>query len=83
MPYLELAVTAAIVSALAIVADILAGRREMPAFFLIAYTGALAGIFLVIRVFALATLDSWLVSIWASTGAVAALILYFLFRKKR
>ena len=83
MPFVEVLVTIAVVSALAFLADILAGRRELPAFLIVAYAGAVAGAFLVLRVFALVTFDSWIWPIWAAGGAVAALLLYFLFRKKR
>ncbi|WP_297803977.1 transglycosylase [uncultured Brevundimonas sp.] len=83
MPYVELTVTVVAVSILALIADFLAGRRELPAFFVVAYTGAAAGAFLAVRVFAIATYDSWIWPIWAAVGAVAGLILYFLFRKKR
>lgn len=83
MPYIELAVTIAVVSALAFLADLLAGRREMPAFFIVAYTGAICGVFLVLRVFALVTLDSWIWPVWAAGGAIVGLLLYFIFRKKR
>ena len=83
MPYIELAVTVVVVSVLAFLADRLAGRREMPAFFVVAYGGALCGVFLVLRVFAFVTLDSWLWPVWAAGGAVAGLLLYFMFRNKR
>lgn len=83
MPFIEVLVTVAVVSALAILADILAGRREMPAFLIVAHTGAIAGAFLAVRVFAAATFDSWIWPIWSAVGAIAALVLYFLFRKKR
>ena len=83
MPYVELLVTVAAVSVLALAADFLAGRRELPAFFIVAFSGAAAGVFLVLRVFSLATINSWVWPIWAAGGAVAGLLLYFLFRKKR
>lgn len=83
MPYVELAVTFVVVSLLALLADFLAGRREMPAFFVVAYAGAICGVFLVLRVFALVTLESWVWPLWAAGGAVTGLLLYFLFRNKR
>lgn len=83
MPYLEIVVAVVAVSILALVADWLAGRRELPAFFVVAYAGGLAGVFLALRVFALATVDSWVWPVWGCGGAIAGLILYFMFRNKR
>jgi hypothetical protein len=83
MPYVEMAVTVIAAVALAWLADIATGRRDLPGFIVVALTGALGGAFLVLRVFALSTLDSWMWPVGAAIGSLAAIILYFLFRKQR
>ena len=83
MPYVEMAVTVIAALALAWLADIVTGRRDLPGFIIVALTGAAGGAFLALRVFAVSTLDSWLWPIGAAVGAVAAIVLYFLFRKQR
>ncbi|MHC3126556.1 hypothetical protein OB03_04275 [Brevundimonas sp. GN22] len=83
MPYIEMAATAVVAVALAWLADIVTGRRDLPGFIVVALTGAAGGAFLTLRVFALSTIDSWLWPMGAAIGAVAAIVLYFLFRKQR
>ncbi|WP_292053646.1 MULTISPECIES: transglycosylase [unclassified Brevundimonas] len=83
MPYVEAAVTIFVALALAWLADLITGRRDLPGFVIVALTGAAGGAFLALRVFSLATIDSWLWPMGAGIGAVAAIVLYFLFRKQR
>jgi len=83
MPYIEMAATAVVAVALAWLADIVTGRRDLPGFIVVALTGAAGGAFLTLRVFALSTIDSWLWHMGAAIGTVAAIVLYFLFRKQR
>ena len=83
MPYVELAVTVVVAVALAWLADLVTGRRDLPGFVVVALTGAVCGAFLTLRVFALATFDSWVWPVGSAIGAVAAIVLYFLFRKQR
>lgn len=83
MPYVEMAVTALVAVTLAWLADIATGRRDLPGFMLVALTGSACGAFLILRVFSLSAFDSWKWPIGAALGAVAAIVLYFLFRKQR
>lgn len=83
MPYIEMAATITGALALAWLADIVTGRRDLPGFIIVALTGGAGGAFLTLRVFALSTVDSWIWPIGAAIGSVAAIVLYFLFRKQR
>ena len=79
------AVAAAVVGALAIawIADMLAGRRGLGGAILVAGVGAACAAFLAIRVFGVATLDSWLWVIWSLAGAALSMGAFYLFRNKR
>lgn len=83
MPYVEMAATVAGALVLAWLADLVTGRRDLPGFVIVALTGAASGAFLTLRVFSLATIDSWKWPLGAGIGALAAIVLYFLFRKQR
>lgn len=83
MPYIEALVTLVAVLILGWVGDMISGRRALPAMISVAITGALAGVFLAVRVFAASTYDSWVWPIWSILGAIASMLVYFLFRNKR
>ncbi|QLQ13239.1 MAG: transglycosylase [Brevundimonas sp.] len=63
--------------------DAMTGRRGLFAALLVAGTGAIAGWFLAVRVFAVASMDQWLWVAWALGGAVVSLVCFLLFRSKR
>lgn len=81
--YVEAGVVVFATLAIAWAADQLAGRRGVGLATLVALTGAGCGTFLAVRVFAVATLESWGWALWSWVGAVVALIAFFLFRSKR
>ena len=83
MPYIELLATVLGVVALAWLADFISGRRALPAMIIVGLSGAAAGAFLALRVFSIANYDSWLWPLWSTIGAVASMVLYFMFRNKR
>lgn len=68
---------------LAWLADQLTGRRGLFATSLVSGTGAVAGWFLAVRVFAVSTMDEWGWVLWAMVASVIALGAFFLFRSKR
>ncbi len=83
MPYIELLATVLGVVALAWVADLISGRRALPAMIIVGLSGGVAGAFLALRVFSIANYDSWIWPLWSVIGAVASMLLYFMFRNKR
>lgn len=68
---------------LAWLADMLTGRRGLFATSLVSGVAAVAGWFLCIRVFAVATMDDWSWIIWSLSASTIALATFFLFRNKR
>ena len=83
MQYLDIVAAVAGGLLLAWIADLASGRRGIVKHLLVAATGAAAGGFLGVRVFALATLDDWRWVGWAAAGAAAALLVFLLTRSKR
>ncbi len=83
MDNLDIAVAVLLTAALAWGFDAVTGRRGLAAPMLVAFTGALCGGFLAVRVFGVATLDQWPWVIWALGGAILALAAHFLFRNTR
>lgn len=83
MQYADIAIALLGVLAIAWIADQLAGRRGYGGAVLVAVVGAVCGWFLVVRVFALATMDDWIWVAWALAGAALCLLAYTLFRSKR
>ncbi|MDP2765293.1 MAG: transglycosylase [Brevundimonas sp.] len=69
--------------ALAWLADLITGRRGLFATSLVSGVAAVAGWFLVIRVFAIGTMDGWSWVVWSLAASVLALVGFFLFRSKR
>lgn len=83
MEYADYAAAAVVTGLLAWIADLASGRRGIIKHLLVAATGAAAGGFLGVRVFALATFDDWRWVGWAAAGAAAALLVFLLTRSKR
>ena len=83
MPYAQIAAAVAIALALAGVADMLTGRRGFFATALVSGVGAVAGWFLAVRVFGVATSQQWLWLAWSGIAAGLSLGAFFLFRNKR
>lgn len=83
MQYIETVVVVLVTLTLAWAADQLSGRRGVGITSLVALTGAACGAFLAIRVFDVATLESWGWASWSWVAAIAALVAFLLFRSKR
>lgn len=83
MEYADIVIAVLGAALLAWTADQLTGRRGLFATSLVAMVGAVCGWFLVIRVFAAATMDDWTWVLWSMAGAAVCLGAYFLFRSKR
>ena len=83
MGNLDIAVAVILTAALAVGFDAATGRRGLAAPLLVAFTGALCGGFLAVRVFGVATMDQWQWVIWSVVGAALALGAHFLFRNTR
>ena len=83
MGNLDIAVAVILTAALAFGLDAVTGRRGLAAPLLVAFTGALCGGFLAVRVFGVATMDQWPWVIWSVVGAALALGAPFLFRHTR
>lgn len=83
MPYADIAIAALGVLLIAWIADQLTGRRGYGGAVLVAGVGAACGWFLVVRVFALATMDGWSWVAWSLAGAALGLLAYTLLRSKR
>lgn len=80
---LDIVVAVVLTAALAFGFDAVTGRRGLAAPLLVAFTGALCGGFLAVRVFGVATMDQWPWVIWSVVGAALALGAHFLFRNTR
>lgn len=83
MQYADLAIAALGAFFLAWLIDFVTGKRGLLANLLVSGTGAVAGWFLSVRVFALSTSDQWTWVLWSMSAALAALLVYQLFRSKR
>ena len=83
MPYAQIAAAVAIALALAWIADQFTGRRGFFATSLVSGVAAIAGWFLAIRVFGVATSHNWIWLIWSAAASASALGTFFLFRNKR
>lgn len=83
MPYIELLATIVGVCVLAWLADLLTGRRALPAMTIVGLSGGAAGAFLSLRVFAISNYDSWIWPLCSVIAAMLSLLLYFMFRNKR
>lgn len=83
MPYAQIAAAVAIALVLAGAADMLTGRRGFFAMVLVSGVGAVAGWFLAVRVFGVATSQQWLWLAWSGVAAAVSLCAFFLFRNKR
>lgn len=83
MDNIDIALAVLLTAGLASGFDAVTGRRGLAAPMLVAFTGALCGGFLAVRVFAVATLDEWPWVIWSIVGAILALSAHFLFRNTR
>lgn len=83
MEYADIVIAVLGALLLAWTADQLTGRRGLFGAGLVAAVGAVCGWFLVIRVFAAATMDDWIWVLWSMGGAAVCLVAYFLFRSKR
>jgi hypothetical protein len=83
LQYADILIAIAGVLIIAAVADQLGGKRGFGGALLVASVGAACGWFLVIRVFAMATMSDWIWVLWALGGAVASLTAYYLLRSKR
>jgi len=68
---------------LAWLADQATGRRGLFATALVSGVAAIAGWFLAVRVFAVATMDGWVWVGWSMAASIMALGGFFLFRWKR
>ena len=68
---------------LAWLADAVTGRRGLFATSLVSGVAAVAGWFLAVRVFAVATMDQWTWVLWSMVASILALGGFFLFRNKR
>ena len=83
MQYADILIAVVGVLIVAGIADQLGGRRGFGGALLVASVGAACGWFLVIRVFALTTMDDWNWILWALGGAALSLLAYYLLRTKR
>ena len=83
MEYADIAIAVVGVLAIAWITDHLGGRRGFGGAALVAGVGAACGWFLVIRVFAILTMDDWMWVVWSLVGAAVTLLAYYLFRTKR
>ena len=83
MQYADIAIALIAVLAIAWLADQLAGRRGFGGAALVAGVGAACSWFLIIRVFAIATMGDWIWVVWSLGGAALALGAFYLFRSKR
>jgi len=83
LQYADLAIAALGSFFLAWLIDASTGRRGLFANLLVSGTGAIAGWFLSVRVFAVSTSDQWTWVLWAMGAALAALLMFQLFRSKR
>ena len=81
--YADVLIAVVGVFALGWAADFATGRRGLFASSLVAFTGAVCGWFVAVRVFGAATMDEFRWVLWAGAGAVVTLVAYFLFRSKR
>ena len=83
MQYADILIAVVGVLIVAGIADMLGGKRGFGGALLVASVGAACGWFLVIRVFALTTMDDWNWILWALGGSVLSLVAYYLLRNKR
>ena len=83
MQYAEIVAAAVGGLLLAWIADLATGRRGFGGTALVSGIGLACGWFLAVRVFAVATMNDWLWTIWALVGSVICLVAFFLFRSKR
>ena len=85
MQYADILIAALGAFVLAWLADLLTGRRGLFGTSLVSGVGAIAGWFLAVRVFAVATMDQdqWIWIGWCMAGSILALGAFFLFRNKR
>ena len=83
MEYADIAIAVVGVLAIAWITDQLGGRRGFGGAALVAGVGAACVWFLVIRVFAILTMDDWMWVVWSLVGAAVTLLAYYLFRTKR
>ena len=83
MPYTQIAAAVAIALVLAWGADLFTGRRGFFATALVSGVAAVAGWFLAIRVFGVATSQQWIWLAWSGIASALALGTFFLFRNKR
>ncbi len=83
MDNLDIAAAVLLTAVLAWAFDAVTGRRGLAAPLLVAFTGALCGGFLAVRVFSVATMDQWLWVVWSVVAAALALVAHFLFRNTR
>lgn len=81
--YADIVIAALAAFVLAVVFDAATGRRGLFAASLVSGTGAVAGWFLSVRVFAVSTMDRWTWVLWALAVSAVALLIFFLFRNKR
>ena len=83
LEYADIVVAVVGAFVLAWMADLMTGRRGLFAASLVAYTGAVCGWFLAVRVFGASTMDEFAWTLWSGAGSVLALITYYLFRNTR
>ncbi len=83
MQYADIAIAVLGAFALAWLADLVTGRRGLFATSLVSGVAAVAGWFLAIRVFGVATMDEWGWVVWSLAASALALGGFFLFRSKR
>ena len=83
MQYADIVLAICAALALAWGFDLATGRRGLFAALLVSGTGAVAGWFLAVRVFAVASMDDWAWVLWSIGASVIVLAVFFLFRNKR
>ncbi|WP_372708046.1 transglycosylase [Brevundimonas sp.] len=83
MQYADIVIAVLGAFTLAWLADMLTGRRGLFATSLVSGVAAMAGWFLSVRVFAVATMDGWTWIGWSLAASAIALATFFLFRNKR
>ncbi len=83
LQYADIAIALLGTVGLAWIADLLRGSRGLGGAVLVSAVGAGCGAFLVVRVFAIATLGDWPWVGWTLAGATLSLTAYYLFRSKR
>jgi hypothetical protein len=83
LQYADIAIAVLGAFALAWLADLVTGRRGLFATSLVSGVAAVAGWFLAIRVFGVATMDEWGWVVWSLAASALALGGFFLFRSKR